>query len=150
VFRIIESLETAGRVLVWVPRFIPSFNVIGGMTNILFKGLIANANQVIPAPGALDMDVAGPDVILLAIHFVFWSIILILIECEFCSCFRRQGSSTQNTIENLDSDVLDEQNRIENTYPSDLAVRAHQLKKVFGKKVAVKGTSFGLNFGDCF
>ena len=44
--------------------------------------------------------------------------------------------------------MIKEQKRIEESSPQSLAVKASKLRKVFGNKVAVKGTSFGLEFGD--
>ena len=81
VFRLFESMRTVGDIMVWLPRFIPSFNLVGGIANISFKNVIANMRGVHPPPGPLAFEVAGPDVVLLVVHFFFWNMVIILIEC---------------------------------------------------------------------
>jgi ATP-binding cassette subfamily A (ABC1) protein 3 len=70
-------------------------------------------------------------------------------------CKGRLGKKIKKDDGELDSDVIKEQERIDNTDPQDLAVRAAHLRKIFGfcgkaPNLAVKDVSFGLEFGDCF
>lgn len=50
----------------------------------------------------------------------------------------------------IDSDVLDEEARLDNIEPKHLTVMVNRVKKNFGSFPAVKGASFGLEYGECF
>ncbi|CAI2385343.1 unnamed protein product [Moneuplotes crassus] len=149
VLRLIRSTSDFGDVIMWFPRFLPSYNTVGGIIVIAMKDLLANDRKE-KAPGPLSFDAAGGDLILLIFHAFFWPIMLILIEKGFFDFLRKKGKSIEEEEEILDNDVLKERNRVEETSESELAVKVSHLRKVYGNNVAVKDVSFGLEFGDCF
>ena len=97
------------------------------------------------------------------LHFIFWTILLILIELGVFDCFRRiPQSCNANQVKprtdlNLDNDVVEEELRVESTPPSDktMQVRVNKFRKVYtsltgNSNVAVEKTSFALEYGECF
>lgn len=54
-------------------------------------------------------------------------------------------------IDDLDSDVLREQETIEQADPRNYSVMVNKLKKIYpGNKIAVDNVSFGINKGEVF
>jgi ABC-type multidrug transport system ATPase subunit len=49
-----------------------------------------------------------------------------------------------------DEDIIEEERRVEGIPSNELTVRVNKLRKTFGKSVAVKKVSFGLEYGECF
>jgi ABC-type glutathione transport system ATPase component len=91
----------------------------------------------------------------LLLHIVIWNLALVTIEMGLFNCLKFKGGKVADEEEELDDNVIEEQNRIDNTDASQLAVKASHLRKVYGgcgssTNVAVKDISFGLEFGDCF
>jgi len=150
VLRIINSTRSIGNFLVWLLRWHPLYCCINGIVVISTKDAIATVRDVDP-PNALAIDYgAGADLIFLILQIFFWTILLVLIEVGACGCCRSKGRTVHDEPEELDSDVIKEQERVENISEQNLAVKADHMRKVYGQKVAVKDVSFGLDFGDCF
>jgi ATP-binding cassette, subfamily A (ABC1), member 3 len=116
---------------------------------IALKDAIAASRQELP-PDALDYDASGVHLGCLVIHCFLWPILLVCIEFGWFNCLRKKGKKIENEPEELDDDVLKEQQKVENTSESKLAVKADHLRKVYENNVAVKDVCFSLEFGDCF
>ena len=149
VLRLISSTQKLGDGLIWLPRFIPVYNTCWGIISISLKDTIATTRSE-ASPDALSFKVAGGDVMFLVLEFFVYSFLLFWIEMGFCACLRKKGKHIIDAPEQLDDDVLKEQQKVENTSESHLAVKANHLRKVYDKTVAVKNVSFGLEFGDWF
>jgi len=147
VLRIIESTQKLGDGLVWVFRFLPTYNVCCGILGVSLKDRIATARSE-ATPESLNFKVAGGDVMFLVLEFFFYLFLLICIERGWFRCCKK-GKDVHLDIE-LDDDVAREQKRVEDTPSDQLAVKACTLKKVYGSNLAVNNISFGLEFGDCF
>jgi ATP-binding cassette subfamily A (ABC1) protein 3 len=97
----------------------------------------------------------------MCLHFIFWTILLVLIEFGAFDCFRTcLDKLNKNYIKPredlvLDEDVVAEEVRVENASQDDLRVRVHKFRKVYATLtdkpyLAVEKTSFGLDYGECF
>lgn len=112
------STRSAGNVLRWFPKIIPSYCMISGILQISSRQIIARAVGDEKAKGPLDFDVAGGDALFLVLNFFLWWGILILYEsgvAKSLSCRRGADSLPEATrrTENLkiDDDVQAEENR---------------------------------------
>lgn len=147
VLRIISSTEKIGDFLIWIPNLIPSYCLTCGIVSISLKDTIATRRGK-STPDALDADVGGGHLAFLIIHCFFWAILLVCIELGWFNCLRKKGRKIEDEPEELDDDVIKEQQRVENTSESKLAVKADHLRKTYDKNVAVKDVCFALEFGD--
>lgn len=128
---------------------------------------------------AFDSDIAGWDMIYMAIETVVYMLLVFLIEklitipsllrlftrffsfrpifdvvFLISSIFYRETSIPPEKVK-YDDDVEAEFEKIEKSSPSDYTVYVKDLRKVFildkgRKKVAVNRISFGINNGECF
>ena len=48
----------------------------------------------------------------------------------------------------VDKDVYEEELRIENINPDQLAIKAMNTRKIFGRKIAVKNISLSVEYGE--
>ena len=145
--RLIKKTRDIGDILMWIPRIVPTYNAIGGLMTITLRDTVANTRRE-DVPHALSFKAAGGDVMFLVLHFFLWNFLLFLIEIGCFNFLRSKGKTIIDPLEELDEDVIREKKRVENTPEDQLAVKADHLRKVYGDKVAVKDTSFGLDFGD--
>ena len=102
----------------------------------------------------------GGDIVALAIHFVVWTSILILIEVGAINWIWNALICNKDAIKprdnlDLDEDVLNEERRVEETSKDQMKVRVNKFRKVYNTGFskpycAVERTSFGLDYGECF
>lgn len=116
----------------------------------------------------------GGDVAFNIIHFIFWTILLIILEGGLLSCLRRncrcKRKITPRSSLDLDEDVIEEEQRIEqyvkshsgkpmknlkNTGSDKMPVCVHDFRKVYSlgctkSHLAVEKASFGVEYGECF
>lgn len=95
------------------------------------------------------------------LHFVFWSLLLIVIELGLFDCCRSLPQKcNMNKVKPrddlyIDDDVLAEDKRVDETSPDKMRVRVNKFRKVYtsiqgNSTVAVEKSSFGLDYGECF
>ncbi|TNV87329.1 hypothetical protein FGO68_gene5519 [Halteria grandinella] len=151
-----QTVETA-KVLRWFFYCLPIYSLNYGVSNIASReimGIVFKKDLSDP----LNIDVAGTSLIfLLGMIPIFW-IILFLYESKV---FRIRGCRSVKDIEmqlqkksklnqQTDSDVIDEEIRVDNCDSKSLTVMVSRAKKNYGSFPAVKGVSFGLEYGECF
>lgn len=86
VLRVIPSTLSIGKLLMWVLKLIPSFCLTNSV--IISSGIDSLTASDQELSGVLlDTENMGGDISFLILHFVFWSIVIILIESRIFSCF---------------------------------------------------------------
>ena len=77
--RVISSTYVVGDALMWVFKIIPSFCLTN---SILFASSKSSLHLVRPDLNMDNFNIQnmGGDLLILGVHFVFWTIVLILIE----------------------------------------------------------------------
>ena len=107
------------------------------------------------------------DIMMMGVHFVFWFLVLFLIEADCGKRLRKCWTSIQSRTFpkpkenlNMDVDVATEIQRVSDTPSDQLKIKVKDLRKVypisancFSKQrnlVAVEKISFGLEAGECF
>jgi len=172
VMRFIPEVEYWGDVLNWVFKLVPSyclssamyFDKSGEALSEFRERSKGNGAQVNPELWAFENIFA--DVYIHFVHFVFWWIMIILLENGlahklrrfYMLCFSRKFPQPVELT--LDEDVYAEESRVEQSDAKEMAVRVKDLRKVYmtgkgpctpGKPLlAVESVSFGLNEGECF
>ena len=112
-------------------------------------------------PDPWDQENNLLDIEIQIVHFIFWFIVLILIELKAfkCkNCCQVEVPIDANIV--LDEDVQDEVARVQRKSDEDFAIKVEGLRKVYSVSqcfcfkrtpvVAVENLSFGLNMGECF
>jgi hypothetical protein len=84
VLRLIKSTRDIGDIVMWLPRFNPTYNSCGGIVLIAMNPAIHNDRKE-TVPDETDIMSAGADIMFLCLHFVFWSFLIFLIEIGMCS-----------------------------------------------------------------
>ena len=96
----------------------------------------------------------------LAIHFLLWTLVLILVETGIFEKVwnkmpfnRRLLTAREDLV--LDDDVIEEEERVEGASKDEMRVRVNKFRKVYNTlwrkpHCAVERTSFGLEYGECF
>eukprot|EP00345_Euplotes_harpa_P013343 CAMPEP_0168343758 /NCGR_PEP_ID=MMETSP0213-20121227/16341_1 /TAXON_ID=151035 /ORGANISM="Euplotes harpa, Strain FSP1.4" /LENGTH=138 /DNA_ID=CAMNT_0008351229 /DNA_START=78 /DNA_END=494 /DNA_ORIENTATION=+ len=79
VLRMVKSTKTLGDVLIWFPRFLPIYDTCNGILTISLKDTIATMRKE-SAPEALSFKAAGGDVMFLCLEFVFYIVVIVIIE----------------------------------------------------------------------
>lgn len=161
ILRLIESTRDVGDILVWVFKVIPSYCLTNTIMYDASSSRIFLVRPELKRDSEFDISLVGGDILVLCLHFIFWTLVLILIEM---GAFNWIGKSinmlSKNRIPpkdvdslNLDEDVLEEEQRVAVT--SELKVRVDKFRKLYPGLVrdpvqAVERTSFGLDYGECF
>lgn len=78
----------------------------------------------------------GGDLLILGVHFVFWTLVLCIIELGAFNCLKdytfkkKEIPKPREDIE-LDEDVLEEENRVASTDKSKMNIRVSKFRKVY-------------------
>ncbi|EAR99563.1 ABC transporter family protein (macronuclear) [Tetrahymena thermophila SB210] len=161
VLRIIKTTNSVALKLQWVFRILPSFCFGYGVTNMANKQLYATVVGSQTLAGTYDMDMAGGDIMCLAIEGAAYFLLVFIIEffkdmkpiSQIICPKRNQEIKYLNN--NFDSDVQKEMDTVAKTDPKEYTVRVNNIRKVYytdenDPKVAVDRVSFGIKEGDCF
>jgi ABC-type multidrug transport system fused ATPase/permease subunit len=114
-----------------------------------------------------DWRIAGYDALFLALALPLnWGIVFAFEfkVFDFLMCRGRGGAEAiSDPVErrssvvrdhmapqDVDEDILEEANRVKDSDPAVMPVRAETVRKKFGNVVAVQNVSFGLEYGECF
>lgn len=97
-------------------------------------------------------------IFLFAAIVLYWGLLALIEGRLFSWCFKSLVGNgqravdlvRQSTIQQTDEDILEEERRVEQLNPDSIPVRMNNVSKTYGKVVAVKKISFGLEFGECF
>jgi len=160
ILRIIQSTWHIGDRLHWALKICPSFSLT---YPIMFQASKDRLYQARPDLEKSDMsiDFVGGDIAVMAGHFGFWLIVLVLIEVGTCSCLskvpllcKKNRIQKKEDLE-LDEDVVNEENRVITEPNTNKPVVVQSFRKVYPSVfrkpvVAVERTSFGLDYGECF
>lgn len=122
ILRIIPSTEAAGDILLWIFKIIPSFCLTN---SIMFASSKTSLGVLRPdiSNDTFALVNMGGDILLLCCHFVFWTIVLIVIELgSFDMCRRCPDKLSKNKLPynqelDLDEDVVEEAERVANATP---------------------------------
>lgn len=80
ILRIIESTYTAGDILQWVLRIIPSFCLTDTILFDSGKSRLFLLRPEVKKDSNFDITLLGGNVLILCLHFIFWLLVLFLIE----------------------------------------------------------------------
>ncbi len=132
----IESTQDVGDILVWVFKIVPTYCLTD---SIMYSSIKTTLHLIRPETKMDDFELnaIGGDVLLLMVHFIFWLLILVLIELDVFHCITSLPERfSNNKVKpredlNLDEDVVEEENRVENTSPDQMKVRVKKFRKVY-------------------
>ena len=141
-------------------KLIPSFCLTNSIMFSSSRSALFAVRPELLAPD-LDLSLMGGDLLALGLHFVFWLLVLILIEL---GAFNFLSSSLLLLKKNRlppridllqDEDVLAEEHRVLTLDNSHFQVKVQGLRKVYPSlfrkpALAVERTSFGVKKGECF
>ncbi|CDW85063.1 abc transporter family protein [Stylonychia lemnae] len=160
ILRIIESTYSIGDQLRWALKIFPSFCLTD---SIMYQTVKSQLFIKRPELNLEDFEfqAVGANVYVMGGHFFFWTIVLIIIELRIFrwipKIYDKIIGSRLKPIQNLelDSDVIDEEERIEESNSGSIRVRVKKFRKVYARFMqkpflAVERTSFGLDYGECF
>ena len=80
ILRLIPSTRDGSKIAHWFIRIFPSFSFSYGILNITSKNTYSYIENYQPPKDALDLDIAGGDVMFLALSGFVYIIILLIIE----------------------------------------------------------------------
>eukprot|EP00826_Nyctotherus_ovalis_P045315 TRINITY_DN49_c0_g1_i2.p1 TRINITY_DN49_c0_g1~~TRINITY_DN49_c0_g1_i2.p1 ORF type:complete len:1624 (+),score=501.10 TRINITY_DN49_c0_g1_i2:541-5412(+) len=158
-FRTYDSMRSAGKVLQWIFRVIPSFALADGVNTICYKDLYAimEGKEV---KGNLSFSVAGGNVLFLVILLPI-SILLIAFFESSCfaslvACCKPAKVANSDFAMEKDNLVIKEEQYCDNVSlslnpPAVLARHLSKVYKVSADKsiMAVDNVSFAVNTGEC-
>ena len=166
VLKIIPSTKSVGDILGWVLKVVPSFCLTDTIMFDAGKKRLFLVRPDLKRDSDWDIDLVGGNVLVLCLHFIFWLLVLVLIERGWFEWTGKilnllpKNSIPPKDVEslNLDDDVLAEESKIENLSDQekrDMKIRVHGFRKIYPSLfrdsiVAVERTSFGLEYGECF
>lgn len=163
ILRVIPSTFAVGDALMWVFKLVPSYCLTEAIMVESSKARLFLIRPELYRSSDFDITIIGGNVLVLCLHFLFWSLLLILIEYGAFSWVNNLISvmgknkipAKDDAALALDEDVIEEDKRVEATNSSDMKVRVHRFRKIypslFRKPIlAVERTSFGLDYGECF
>jgi hypothetical protein len=88
VLQIISSTFEIGDRLNWALKIVPSFCLTHPIIYSSGKERLFMLRPELKKDSDLDLSLIGGDILIMCIHFVFWTILLILIEVGAFNCFR--------------------------------------------------------------
>ncbi|KAL4454192.1 hypothetical protein ABPG74_012149 [Tetrahymena malaccensis] len=156
VLRLVDTTKYIAIHIHYIFRIFPCFSFAYGITNlssIKAYQLLYNYGHL---PSQMEMDIAGGDIVFLCVMFIFFTIVLYIIEYfRAKKTVLNRESSFPYIPKPMDHDVQSEKNLIETANPSEYTILVRNLRKVFiqnnGKpKVAVDNINFGLKYGEVF
>ena len=79
ILRIISSTQSIGDILVWVFKIVPTYCLTD---SIIYQAVKARLFLLRPSLVVDDLNVKaiGGDILIICLHFIFWTLMLILIE----------------------------------------------------------------------
>jgi hypothetical protein len=125
--------------MLWIFRLMPSFCLTNSIMFASSKDIIIVLRDDLPSDTFAFWNMGG-DIMVLCIHFIFWTIILIVIESTSCSACKRCPDKLKknrlgyNKDLNLDEDVIEEEQRVENAPASEMKVKVKGFRKVYTKR----------------
>lgn len=132
ILRLIPSTYSVGDALVWVFKIIPSYCLTDSIIYQAVKPRLFLVRKSLIVDD-LDVQAIGGDILLICCHFIFWTILLIMIEMRMFRCLERvllRGKAIEakkNIVQ--DEDVKEEELRVAEN--QDLKVRVHNFRKVY-------------------
>lgn len=161
ILRIIPSTRSVGDALMWVFKLVPSYCLTEAIMLDSSLDRLLMLRPELAKPSNWDVTLFGGDVLVLCLHFIFWCLVLAIIEgMSFEWVNRIYAMMPKNRIRaktdealDLDEDVVAEDQRVKDA--KDLKVKVHRFRKVYPgifrePVLAVEQTSFGLEYGECF
>jgi ATP-binding cassette subfamily A (ABC1) protein 3 len=136
ILRLIDSTRDAGDIMLWVFKIMPSFCLTNSIMFASSRDTIINVREDLSSD-TFDIWNMGGDILALGVHFIFWTIILIIIESSNCSsCKRCPDKLKKNQVPynkdlNLDEDVIEEEQRVASISPEGMRVRVNGFRKVY-------------------
>lgn len=112
VLQLFDSTKEVGKAFFWICKIVPTYNLCSGIVTISNKDLLATINNK-TNPSVWDMDSAGGDCVFMAIHSVVWLLVIALIENGVFKMCAFGGRKVTDEIEEWDSDVKKEHERVE-------------------------------------
>lgn len=157
ILSVIDKTKHANEILMWIFRLFPGFCLGHSLLQICENSLIANLFGGNTELNLLAWDVAGKDVLYLAVTGPVCFVLVILIDYTMHSPLAAYGKHLGPNVDDeshvTDEDVQAETSRVLSSGCTDV-VRILALRKVYrtlGKpKYAVKDLSLGLPRGECF
>ncbi|KRW99021.1 P-loop containing nucleoside triphosphate hydrolase [Pseudocohnilembus persalinus] len=158
ILKLINSTSTIGEIIQWPLRFVPSYAFGSALINIGGRNLLALINGKSEPDSAFSFNVAGADILFLAITGVLYSLLIFLIEKYISKGSLVKAFSHENDVpyqpKLLDDDVREEAIQVATTSPEKYTIRINQLRKVFktrqGYNEAVDNLSLGIKNGEVF
>ena len=157
----IESTRDLSQTFRWVFRlFLPPFCFGNAVYMISSRQLITLFEREPELISAWDDRIGGLDLKFLAFHFVFFWILIILIEnfknvSFFTNLMVKANLLQAKPMGKEDQDVVDERNKVAALGVGDTTIRVNNARKVYtmgmsAHKVAVNSVSFEIPEGECF
>lgn len=87
ILRVIPATIEVGDLLLWIFKIIPSFCLTNSIMFASSKDVFAKIRTDV-SNDTFDLVNMGGDILLLMSHFVFWTIVLIIIELGAFNCFK--------------------------------------------------------------
>mmetsp|Transcript_6172 Transcript_6172/g.5546 ORF Transcript_6172/g.5546 Transcript_6172/m.5546 type:complete len:310 (+) Transcript_6172:3391-4320(+) len=157
VLRLIKSTNSVAKGLHWILRILPTFSLTYGFLNLSNQTIYARVEEYFVVKGPWDLDIAGADVLYLALTAVIYFMFVFVVEAL------RNKKSLSDLInkdvpyleKEIDDDVEEEQHLVETSKDNEFPIKVNKLRKVFRvnkkeSKVAVDRVSLGIREGDCF
>ena len=163
--RLLPDTKDTGDMLHNMFKALPTYCLTGSLMFVSGKDRLSVSRRDLPTEN-LAMENMGADIRALIIHFVVWTIMLILIEAGLFSKCRGMGGIGKKVAKteqvDVDDDVAAESKRVHETSPNEMKVRVKDFRKIYSTSkgccnclspvplVAVENVSFGLDYGECF
>ena len=159
IMRMLESTMETGDRMNWGLKVLPTFCLTNAIMYSSSKDRLFLYRPELKRDTDLDISLMGGEILVLGLHFGTWLLVLALIET---GCFnflqRLLFLLPKNRIPprpklTIEPDVLAEEQHVAANL--DTFIRIHKFRKIYPSLfrkpcVAVEGTSFGLDRGDCF
>lgn len=127
ILRLIKSTRSIGVALGWILRLVPSFSFGYGVLNIGSRTLYSRIDGNKEPYGTFDLNIAGGDVILLAIEGIVYFFLILLIEFLSTKKGFSELLSGENKVayenKEYDDDVQREMEKVAQSSPNDYTVR---------------------------
>lgn len=144
ILRVVPNLELLGDRLHYGMRVFPTYSLATSLytdASIEFLSKIRNETEGKGediSPDVYDLKNNSLDIMLQAGHFVFWTLILFLIEADlgkrirkcYYYCIKKSFPNPKKDLK-LDQDVTDEIERISLTPADQLKIKVQDLRKVY-------------------
>jgi len=158
ILRVISPSTTGiAKALHWIFRLLPTFSLTYGFLNVSNVEVYARVEEYWVVKSIYDLDIAGADVLYLAVTSVFYFLCVFVVEAlrNKKSLVELMNKDVASPEVERDGDVENEANKIARTTPKEYSVYVKEIRKVYHlpdkkHKVAVDKVSFGIVNGECF